>query len=61
MKNILINSIFALALLSFAGCYETATGVDASVKSTKSKCGSAKCGDSKKTMKCGQGKCGTAK
>ena len=73
MKNILFGSILALALLSLTGCYESATSTDATVKTTKSKCGAGKCGDSK-TTKCGDakkaettkkcgadGKCGTGK
>ena len=65
MKKILLNSIFALALLSLAGCYESTKSANTAVKTTKSncnaKCGMDKCGDSKKAMKCGSGKCGDAK
>ena len=69
MKKLLLNSIFALALLSLAGCYEASSCDSSATKITKSmKCGAAKCGDAKKatkkcgaTMKCGAGKCGSAK
>jgi len=60
MKKLLYSFILALALLSMAGCYETATNTDTSVKTTKSKCGASKCGDAK-TEKCGAAKCGDAK
>ncbi len=57
MKNILVNSILALAMLSLAGCYESANSVDSTVKTTKAmKCGAGKCGSAKKAMKCGDGK-----
>ena len=65
MKKLLLNSIFALALLSLAGCYESAGSANSAVKTTKSacsaKCGTGKCGNGKKAMKCGSGKCGDAK
>ena len=65
MKKILLNSIFALALLSLAGCYQSAGSTDAAVKTTKSnynaKCGAGKCGECKIAMKCGTGKCGDSK
>ncbi len=69
MIKILYSSIFALALLSLTGCYENASGTDAGVKTTKSKCGAGKCGDGKcgdakkeaPATKCGAGKCGDAK
>ncbi len=65
MKKLLLNSIFALALVSLAGCYGTSANVDNGVKTTKGmKCGTGKCG---KSMKSGAGcaskasKCGDAK
>ena len=65
MKKILLNSIFALALLSLAGCYESANTATTGAKTTKSmKCGSGKCGAGmKKGAACDSkaGKCGDAK
>ncbi len=60
MKKVLFSSILALSLLALTGCYESATCANSAIKTTKSKCGTGKCGDSK-TMKCGAGKCGDAK
>ena len=70
MKKILLNSIFALALLSLAGCYESASTATNGAKTSKSmKCGAGKCGAgmkkgaacASKAGKCGTGKCGDAK
>ena len=58
MKNILLGSIFAFAMMTTTGCYETNSAVKTATPCASGKCGAGKCS---KAMKCGTGKCGTKK
>ncbi len=75
MKKILFSALLFLGVLSFTGCYESASAANSVTKTTKTmkcgagtscsakkgiKCGAGKCGEGKKAMKCGDGKCGDA-
>ena len=65
MKNLVLSSFMALALVAFAatGCTASETASAGVEKSTKSaKCGTGKCGDGKaETKKAGDSKCGEGK
>ena len=72
IKNLLISSLFAFAILTFQGCAEKSTDTASKTSSSmgvgkcgtgmQGKCGTGKCGATLKAdgMKCGTGKCGSA-
>jgi len=73
MKNLLMGTLFAFAMIVTTGCYGTASSATAPKASgmgvgkcgdgMQGKCGTGKCGTQikDKGMKCGTGKCGSAK